>query len=106
MQVQDPDVVERCQIRRRGLAQSSTQYGLTIAEVEDQRLNQQRRIQTRDIPPSRIQQQLKRKWIAILDSDFIQTPIIDIEPYTTSWLFDEQNWSSRRRSAGTNPTLR
>ena len=57
LQVQDPDIVERRRTRRRGLAQSSTQRGLTTAEVEDQRLDQQRRLQTRDIPRSRIQQQ-------------------------------------------------
>ena len=57
LQVQDPDIVERHRTRRRGLAQSSIQCGLTTAEVEDQRLNQQRRIQTYDIPCSWIQQQ-------------------------------------------------
>ena len=57
LQVQDPDIVERRRTRRRGLAQSSTQRGLTTAEVEDQRLNQKRHIQIHDIPRSRIQQQ-------------------------------------------------
>ena len=56
-QIQDPDIVERRQTRRRRLAQSSTQRGSTAAEIEDQQLNQQHRIQIHDMPRSRIQQQ-------------------------------------------------
>ena len=61
LQIQDPDVVERRRTRRRGLAECSTQRGLTAAEIEDQRLARPRLSETRDQPRGQTRQRQTSK---------------------------------------------